>query len=184
MSKRVDYIIPECFIDTNLIETVYRNGEVNHQKGCNTVANEMKKINGMSIAITDDDKRKSSYEKDFHMVAHSDHIKLKRHNDSKIHKYILTVSKAQEDFILANATKEQLRVCELPTNLDKLKKETKNSDSKKDSRFKRLFQMMKDSDEMEILRETVKQLDTNKYSTTDDQLRAIFTKHGGVGDKA
>lgn len=44
--------------------------------------------------------------------------------------------------------------------------------------------MMKDSDEMEILRETVRQLDTNKYSTTDDQLRAIFTKHGGVGDKA
>lgn len=38
MTQRADYIIPECYIDTNLVETLICIGGCNHQKGCNQVA--------------------------------------------------------------------------------------------------------------------------------------------------
>ena len=63
-------IIPECYIDTNLIETIlntkgcYTEG-VNHQKGCNTVVktmNDPKKLkNEFALGIVDADKRQPSY---------------------------------------------------------------------------------------------------------------------------
>ncbi len=63
-------IIPECYIDTNLIETIlntkgcYTEG-VNHQKGCNTVVktmNDPKKLkNEFALGIVDADKQQPSY---------------------------------------------------------------------------------------------------------------------------
>lgn len=41
MNQRVDFIIPECYIDTNLVETLACYGGCNHQKGCNQVAKVM-----------------------------------------------------------------------------------------------------------------------------------------------
>ncbi len=41
MNQREDFIIPECYIDTNLVETLVCTGGCNHQKGCNTVAKVM-----------------------------------------------------------------------------------------------------------------------------------------------
>lgn len=38
MKGRVDFVIPECYIDTNLVETLACPGGYNHQKGCNQVA--------------------------------------------------------------------------------------------------------------------------------------------------
>ena len=35
MNQRADFIIPECYIDTNLVETLVCTGGCNHQKGCN-----------------------------------------------------------------------------------------------------------------------------------------------------
>ena len=32
------YIIPECFVDTSLVESLLTTDGVNHQKGCFTVA--------------------------------------------------------------------------------------------------------------------------------------------------
>lgn len=41
MNQRADFIIPECYIDTNLVETLVCSGGCNHQKGCNQVAKVM-----------------------------------------------------------------------------------------------------------------------------------------------
>lgn len=41
MIQRTDFIIPECYIDTNLVETLVCSGGCNHQKGCNQVAKVM-----------------------------------------------------------------------------------------------------------------------------------------------
>ncbi len=54
--------ISECYIDTNLVETLL--GErANHQNGCNNVARRMKDKydDGFAVGIIDDDKRKLSY---------------------------------------------------------------------------------------------------------------------------
>lgn len=42
MKGRVDFVIPECYIDTNLVETLACPGGYNHQKGCNQVAKIMR----------------------------------------------------------------------------------------------------------------------------------------------
>ena len=36
------YFVPECYVDTNLVESLLDTDGVNHQKGCNTVVNTMK----------------------------------------------------------------------------------------------------------------------------------------------
>lgn len=41
MIKRADFIIPECYVDTNLVETLVCPAGCNHQKGCNQVAKVM-----------------------------------------------------------------------------------------------------------------------------------------------
>lgn len=41
MNQRTDYIIPECYVDTNLVETLVCTYGCNHQKGCNQVAKVM-----------------------------------------------------------------------------------------------------------------------------------------------
>jgi hypothetical protein len=60
-------IIPECYIDTNLIETIlnikgYYTEGVNHQKGCNTVVKTMngqKLKNDFALGIVDADNKRS-----------------------------------------------------------------------------------------------------------------------------
>ncbi len=53
------FIIPECYIDTNLVETLIATEGCNHQKGCNTVVNTMKRRFGdkFAVGIIDHDKR-------------------------------------------------------------------------------------------------------------------------------
>lgn len=65
------YIIPECYIDTNLVETLITTEGCNHQKGCNTVFSE---------------------------IAHTASLSLKKHQ-SKPH-YLIMVSPAMDGFLL------------------------------------------------------------------------------------
>lgn len=53
------FIIPECYIDTNLVETLIITDGCNHQKGCNTVVKTMQQkfANAFSVGIIDEDKR-------------------------------------------------------------------------------------------------------------------------------
>lgn len=55
MNQRADFIIPECYVDTNLVETLVCPGGCNHQKGCNQVAKVMqdKFANRLAIGIID-----------------------------------------------------------------------------------------------------------------------------------
>ena len=47
------FIIPECYIDTNLVETLIITDGCNHQKGCNTVVKTMQQkfANAFSVGI-------------------------------------------------------------------------------------------------------------------------------------
>ena len=62
------YIIPECYVDTNLIETLVPTAKgYNHQKGCNNVVKVMKEklSDKFAVGIVDKDKRQVSYVNEF-----------------------------------------------------------------------------------------------------------------------
>jgi hypothetical protein len=63
MNRRADFIIPECYIDTNLVETLVCPAGCNHQKGCNQVAKVMQEkfADRFAIGMIDADKRRPGY---------------------------------------------------------------------------------------------------------------------------
>ena len=76
MNQRADYIIPECYVDANLIETLVCKAGCNHQKGCNQVAKVMQEkfADRFAVGIIDADKRKPSYLNSFNMRLHQVNI--------------------------------------------------------------------------------------------------------------
>ena len=90
------FIIPECYIDTNLVETLIITDGCNHQKGCNTVVKTMQQkfANAFSVGIIDEDKRQVSYVKEFSEIARTPSLRLKKHG-SKSH-YLIMVSPAMD----------------------------------------------------------------------------------------
>ena len=73
MKRRTDFIIPECYVDTNLVETLVCSGGCNHQKGCNQVAKVMKEkfANRFAVGMIDADKRRPGYLNEFRKIATS-----------------------------------------------------------------------------------------------------------------
>ena len=73
------YIIPECYVDTNLIETLVPTAKgYNHQKGCNNVVKVMKEklSDKFAVGIVDKDKRQVSYVNEFEEIGHTDSLFL------------------------------------------------------------------------------------------------------------
>ncbi|HUZ59506.1 MAG TPA: hypothetical protein VMU83_12065 [Hanamia sp.] len=94
-------IIPECFVDTNLIETlVPPTGQYNHQKGCGTVAKVMKQrfADRFALGIIDRDKHEVDYLKEFNEICTSGSLILHKHKIK--HHYIIQINPAIERFIL------------------------------------------------------------------------------------
>ena len=89
-------IIPACYVDTNLIETlvppVKRNNrrEYNHQKGCGGVAQTMKNefSDRFALGIIDKDKQQLDYLKEF--TQEIDWGSLVPHKHATRHHYIKT----------------------------------------------------------------------------------------------
>lgn len=103
MNGRTDFIIPECYVDTNLVETLVCPNGCNHQKGCNQVAKIMREkfVNRFAVGIIDADKRRPGYLNEFREIAASEHLKLFRHS-IRPH-FIILVHPAVEGFILSNS---------------------------------------------------------------------------------
>lgn len=106
-------IIPECYIDTNLIETlVPPNKGYNHQKGCGTVTKVMREhfASNFAVGIVDKDKQELDYLKEFYLVLAKGNIQLYKHN-SRNH-FIVRVIPAMERFILFNVDKAGINIQE------------------------------------------------------------------------
>ncbi len=169
-------IIIECFVDTCLIETLVATVTgYNHQKGCNNVTKQMQErlSDEFALGIVDKDKRELEYLNMFTEVKRfNDTLFLHKHK-TKSH-YIIQIAPAVEKFILdsANICKITLDNYGLPSTLDSLKTESKNIDSKKDTRFKKLFCDLKQQGSENIckLAQWVEQLKANPYSPNLDLL--------------
>ena len=146
-------IIPECYIDTNLVETlVPPTGQYNHQKGCGTVAKVMKErfADRFALGIIDRDKHEIDYLNEFNEICTSGSLILHQHKIR--HHYIIQICPAMERFILRNVTQAGISLNEfdLPSDFDLLKKESKSVNSKSDPRFKKLFKTLKQHNVAEI----------------------------------
>ena len=170
--------IPECFVDTNLIETLVPPvTQYNHQKGCGTVTKVMKEkfADRFAVGIIDKDKQTVDYLKEFDLLLDEGSLLLFKH--PKRHHYMIQVSPAMERFILENAQAADIDLhdYDLPTDMDLLKKASKTVNSKNEPRFKRLFKDMREQNAPGItkLAGWVQYLRNHGYNASIDELRNL-----------
>jgi hypothetical protein len=142
------HIIPECYVDTNLIETLVppEGDGYNHQMGCPNVAKKMTESkalkDGFALGIIDKDKKEVAYAKSFDLVVNAGQLILLKH-PTKNH-YFIQIVPAIETWIIEQANEVGLSMAtyDLPDGLSDLKYQSKTLKSKKDPRFKRLFKAL------------------------------------------
>ncbi|PYF74557.1 hypothetical protein B0O44_1032 [Pedobacter nutrimenti] len=136
-------IIPECYVDTNLVETLVppSKGGYNHQKGCGTVTSVMKGkfSDSFAVGIIDKDKKQVDYLNEFNLVHQFENLFLHKHKDR--HHYIIQINPALERFLISGADEVNISLEDygLPIDMDRLKKISKSVNSKEDPRFKKLI---------------------------------------------
>lgn len=178
MAVRYNYIFPECHVDTNIMKTLLHVDGVNHQKGCPRLLSVMaaKFSDRFAVGVIDDDKKKPSEIKNFTELATSSHLKLLKHIERP--HYLLIVSKAAEDFLLSSATElgVSLQDYDLPNTLEELKAVTKNTESDKEPKIKKLVNAVRGASEMSRLERTLSYLQANQYHVEDDELVKVFNQ--------
>ena len=149
-------IIPECNVDTNLIETLVppQGKGYNHQKGCGTVTKVMKEnfSDRFALGIIDKDKKQVDYLNEFDEVINAGALLLHKHKTR--HHYIIQISPAVETFVIENANSVGITVTDfdLPAEIYLFQKESKQEQSKKNSRFKNLFKAIKKAEAVDFLK--------------------------------
>ena len=163
-------IISECYIDTNLIETIIppKKG-YNHQKGAGTVLRLMQgKLNDkFAVGIVDKDKKRLKYIEEFNSEIDIGDLQLFKHKDPHKHHFLILINPAIEKWIMNNAKIVGISLEDfgLPDNLKELTKKTKTITSKNDTTFKKLFLELKKqkSKNVLILSEWISYLKNNPY---------------------
>lgn len=179
-------IIPECYIDTTFVEALlaslnllYRG--VNHQKGCNVVANKMEKnfSDDFALGVIDDDKRKPSYIKTFDTIAQTKHLRVMKHKERN--HFFIVISPAMEMFILDCVADQalQMKDFDLPSKLEEFTEVTKSVTSKQDPRFRKLFKELREHQEVKRFKDLLSYLLDNVYSPDCEKIADIF---GGKED--
>ena len=164
-------VIPECYIDTNLIEFLL-NAKVNHQHSCNNVIKALNdKKDEFAIGIIDNDKRKVAYINDCKEIIKTKHLTLFKHKERN--QYLITIYPAADGFILDCTIEQGIDVSHfgLPINLKNFLKETKTITSNKDQRFKKLFKEIKNHKEISLLQKVLTYLCENKYQSDVEEIK-------------
>lgn len=170
-------VIPECYVDTNLIEYLLNAG-VNHQHSCTKVVGVLKTnfSDKFAIGIIDKDKVKLGYIEDCNEIATSQHLTLMKHKEK--HQYLITIRPAIDGFILDCAKEQRVdtKTFGIPSTLKDFTKESKSITSNNDPRFKSLFKAIKDNKEIINLKNTLKYLCDNKFKSDLQTVKDIFEK--------
>lgn len=179
MVKRINFLFPECYVDTNILKPLFQLDGVNHQHSCSKVLSSMRSLkfkNEFAIGVVDDDKRKTYDYSDFRVLAKSDHLTLMKHN-SRMH-FLVFVSKAAEDLLLSCASELNIdmAIFNLPNDLEGLKSITKDCESDKEPRIKKLANALREASEMSRLQRTIKYLLDRQYRVDEAELIRLFDK--------
>ena len=177
------YIVPECYVDTNLVETLLKTGQaptrgVNHQKGCNTVTKKIKDTFGDSFAIgvIDDDKRKVAMLGECAEICSTKHISVLKQND-KPH-YLFMIRPAMDGFILDAAEEQGVdpKSFGFPSELKKFTKITKDIDTKNDPNMTNLIKAIRHNPEVSALQSALLYLKDAQYDADTDVVTNLFAE--------
>ncbi|MBO4918328.1 MAG: hypothetical protein J5374_10670 [Bacteroidales bacterium] len=170
-------VIPECYVDTNLVEYLLGAG-VNHQHSCSKVVGQLKSTfaDRFAVGIIDKDKVELGYIKECSVIAHTRHLTLMKHNEKP--QYLITVAPAIDRFVLdcAQDSGADTKDYGIPSGLKDFTEISKSITSNTDPRFKALFAALTDNQEIKLLRSTLKYLSENKYNADIASLKRIFNQ--------
>lgn len=169
-------IITECFIDTNLLETLVPTKiGYNKQHGCNNVVNLMKGNlkDKFALGIVDRDKRELDYLKEFEILDEvSGCLLLWKH--TTIHHYIIQIVPEVEPWLIKIVYELGIDLLEynLPNDLNGMYKYAKKKSSKNDSNLRRLFYDFGRRDHIALKKLThwIKYLKEKNYNTDINKL--------------
>lgn len=176
---KLDYlVIPECYADTALIETIVPpNKGYNHQMGCNKVASKMQNDlkDDFALGIIDKDKRSVKYLDEFSLVKNKKSLFLYKHPDK--HHYIIQIYPAIEQFIMKSCSEVKIDLSDygLMNDLEGLKQKTKRQTSKKDPQLIDLFKELKarKPEQIVTLSKWINYLKENNYRSQIDQIKEL-----------
>ena len=175
-TRKLLNVLPECYVDTNLIEYLLDAG-VNHQHSCSKVVGQLNTTfaDSFAVGIIDKDKVELGYVRECEVIAKTEHLTLLRHSTRP--QYLVMVAPAIDGFILDCARKEGVdpQAYGIPSDLKAFTKESKSVTSNTDPRFKSLFAALSDNGEISALRSTLRYLSDSKYSTDSSVLKQLFT---------
>ncbi|MCK9156418.1 MAG: hypothetical protein M0P12_09965 [Paludibacteraceae bacterium] len=181
MASKDLYIIPECYVDTNMVETLLNSfgsitAGVNHQKGCNNVTKILReKFKGQfGIGIVDNDKVKTGIIIDFKKIWESKHIAVLKHPDEN--HYVFAIKPAMDMFILDSAAEQGVNLNEIgfPDNLKKFTDITKRITSKDDAKIKNLIKAIRNNAEIKAFANALVYLKTNQGSSDENIVKDFF----------
>lgn len=175
---RLDYpnLLPECYVDTNLMQYLL-NGTVNHQHSCTKVVGNLKNKfkDRFAVGVIDRDKVELSYIKECDVVAETEHLALLKHQSGS--HYLITVAPAIDKFILDNAYALGIDTqdYDIPSDLKGFTTMAKRVTSNKDEHFKNLFVAMKTAPEFVALKRTIKYLLQATYQADEEKIKVLFS---------
>jgi hypothetical protein len=143
-----DYVLPECFLDTNLMETLLPpQKSYNHQTGCNNVIRLMQKkfIGKFALGILDMDKDSPDklQAKKFDFINEMHSVRLYKH---QLENHYLILHPNIEKWLINEAKQVNLSLeyYQLSSDFEELKKLAKPATSKNNPRFKAVFEKLKE----------------------------------------
>lgn len=176
MKKKFFNVLPECYVDTNLIEYLL-DGNVNHQHSCSKVVGTLKNkfIDQFAIGIIDRDKVKVGYIKECDEVASIQHLSLFKHKTQP--QYLITIEPAVDGFILDCSLDQKVNPEDygLPSKLEDFTKISKSVTSNIDTRFKYLFKALINNRELRNLKLSLEYMVRNTYKIEMKVLLSLFT---------
>jgi hypothetical protein len=176
--------MPECYLDTNLIEAIVppeRIGSTrgyNHKRSCNKVIGEMlgKLKDDFALGIVDKDKRPLSRTSGFLLLTEKHELKLYKHPQKN---HYLIFHPPIEQWILNEANEVGIALNDarynLPTTLKGLIDLSKSESSKYNDKFNRLFRDLKKQNAIGInlLADWIEYLKSNPYSADSATLQNL-----------
>ena len=173
-------ILPECFVDTNIVNTfltmegIYV--DANHCHGCNKVGNMMQQQlkDEFALGVIDNDKKQHSYNRQFYSLGITEHMELLKHNSN--HHYLIRITPAMDGFILDVAERQKIDMSDygLPDNLKDFTVVTKDAKAKDSKNLRKLFKDMVNDEEMTILKNVLEYICKNKYKCDERKLSSFF----------
>lgn len=170
-------VLPECYVDTNLIEYLLSAG-VNHQHSCTKVVGQLKTTfkDKFAIGIIDKDKVEMGYVRECDVVATTNHLTLFKHRQYP--QYLITIAPAIDKFILDVSKQQAIHTEEfdIPSEQKAFTKVSKSVTSNSDKRFKQLFSAIHENGEICALQNALHYLLEARYATDPYQLKTMFGK--------